>query len=213
MANLIEDLGVGYVNDNLSGALLFHNNVPHLIQEVRSDRISTTAFQGNMAKPVQVAGVNLPAKLLDKGFESLAHPPLGYRTAAAGKVLLELKNKQSFKRGLQLAEVITRFPPVTTYIAERFDIDLAYYMRSDVKAVACVENCFIPLAKGLEMIKAGEIFVFAISPKLAVIPCSRPKEYLEIVYEGRPVGNISIEGVVTGKITNVKSIMENLNGK
>lgn len=213
MANLVDDLGIQYVNEGLVGALLFHNNTPHQIQEIGRTAISTIRFSGSMAKPVQTSGVNLPTALLDKGFEALAHPDLGYRTAANGRVLLELRQQQSFKRGLQLGEIVVNLPPVSKYIADRFSIDLKYYTRADVKAVGVTEECFIPLAKGLEMIKQGEIFLFAVNSRLAVIPCNRPKEYLEIVYDGRPVGNISDKGVITGQITKAYKIMEKLNGK
>lgn len=213
--NLIDDLGINYVNDGnvgLVGALLFHNNLPHQITRIRGDGIETVRYSGNMAKP-SMEEVILPTNLLDKGFESLAHPDLGYRTAANGKLLLEFRQQQSFRRGLQLGEIKIRYPPVTQYIADRFDIDLRYYNRGEVKALATIEPCFMSLAEGLQRVKDRDIFVFAISPKLAVMPCSRPKEYLEIVYDGRAVGNISPEGKITGKITKVNTIMEKLNGQ
>lgn len=213
MANLIDDLGLQYVNEGLVGALLFHNNIPHQIQEVGRTAISTIRFSGSMAKPIQNSGVALPTNLLDKGFEALSHPDLGYRTAANGRVLIELRQHQSFKRGLQLGELMVNIPPVSKYIAERFSIDLKYYSRPDVRAVGVVEDCFLPLAKGLEMVKQGEIFLFAVNSRLAVIPSSRSKEYLEIVYDGRAVGNISDKGVITGRITNASKLMEKLNGK
>ena len=213
MANLIDDLGSSYINESISGALLFAKGFPHQIQRIRSNGIETIRYSGSMAKPITTSEVMLPSKILDKGFEALAHPTLGYRTAADGKILFELRQRQSFRRGLQLAEIVVKFPPVTQYIAERCGIDLKYYQRPDVKALACVEDCFLTLQEGLKRVASKETFTFALSPVLACMPSSKPSNYLDLVFDGRVVGNVAEDGTVTGRITKVNKIMEKLNGK
>jgi len=210
--NLIDDLGLEYVNENLAGALLFKDGLAHQIRDVTPKRIRTLRYSGSMKEP-KMEEIVLSTSFFDSGFSSLAYPELGYRTSADGKILIDLRHQQSFRRGLQINEIIVRYPPVTEFIADRFDIRMDYYHQHEVVAMAVTENNFVSLAEGLRRVKDKEAYLFAVNKHLAVMPSGVEGEYLEIVYRGRTVGSIDENHKITGRITNVKAIMEKLNGQ
>lgn len=211
MSNLIKDLGVPYCNENLIGSLLFVEGVPHIINEITQRGISTTSFKGQISKPV-LANVNLPVTILDKGFESLKYPRLGYRSAAKGKVLMELELIPNFKRGLRPDSLQVTFPAPITFLADKLAIDLNHYTRDNVKPLIVASEDYMSMQDGLAAIRKGDIYTFAVSHELAVIPAAIEGGYLEIVYRGRTVGEIAASGKVSGTITKVNKLMEHLNG-
>ena len=211
MKNLAEDLGVEYVNEWVSGALIFKGGVANLINRVEESEVDVRMFSGTMAV-IKSNSMSIPLSIFDGGFNSLEHPALGYRTAASGKILLQLRQRQSFKRGLQLNELTVAFPSVTHYIANKFRIDLDYYCRPEVKAVACTDKCFLTLPEGLQLVKDGGAYVFAVSDQLAVVPSHISSRYLDILFDGRIAGHVSPLGKVTGRIASSGILMEKLYG-
>lgn len=212
MSNLINDLGRDYCLENIVGSIFFVDGAPHLLADIDRHELLATRIDGTAEAPLTVQ-VRLPiSPTFDKGFESLAHPNLGYRVAAGGKLLLMLTSTPSFRRGLQHTGLRSNFPTVSEYIAHKLELNLRMYNDPYVKARLVVETNFTPLAEGLKKIADGSLYLFAVNEDIAVVPSPRKGLYLDLLYKDRIVGHIDTSGSITGEILKANKMLEALYG-
>ncbi|UFK09561.1 hypothetical protein [Xanthomonas phage DES1] len=128
-----------------------------------------------------------------KDMSTFATPELGYRTGAAGKVLLYItRNPGTYHRGTSTAILSVESSDLTAWLASENVVDLASE-QSDTKLTDMVMNPeFLTMSQGLEAIRAGRIASFAINANVAVTPAE--EESQDIWYKTRRVGKINSDG-------------------
>lgn len=206
MANLIQDLGSNYFNEFMPHALFSFEGKGYRVHTAVGDGVACYLMKGTTSKPSEEMVV-LPFSAFDEGMSSLKHPPLGYRAAMDGQVLMYLNRTFSTRRGLQVRDISVSFHDVALQCARVRGIDLDYFQGSDVKSHLVFDTNFTPFLEGFNAIKKGDIASFAVSPDFAVAP-SDTVEYLEIMFRQRRVGTVSENGRVSFIVPTLKPAWE-----
>lgn len=131
--------------------------------------------------------------------EKFAVPELGWRTAAAGRVLVYFaRSTRTYKKGICLDSVTYDFAPHTLELMNSGSLSMDYYARPAVKGHMILSPQVLTLAEGLRGMNSGELMSFAISPQVAVAPALDGSDGTYSVYHKLDiVGTLTSRGRVT----------------
>jgi hypothetical protein len=198
--NLIERLGPEYCTQRLSGALFNYEGVVHEFGTVGTKKVECTAYHGTPEK--HEAKVALVPTSFFTDWGALRFPTLGYRQAAGGQMLFLLGRKGSVQRGLQLRQLQVHMHPVTIACAIHLGVDYHFHRTGGALILNTMQPQYTPFMEGLEAVMKGERPAFAVSADFAVAP-AEDVDFLEILFRGRRIGEVSEGGNVTITATGI----------
>lgn len=194
MTNLVEELGQSYISQWCAGAAFADDNKAYLLRRVEHSGIVCTAVElDSRSAPSQVT---LPHSYL-KGFDSLAYPKLGFRNIStqAGLTVGWLRLPRSAARGMRLNSLEIQHVGSPAVLLEDLNekwhrITVQGRLRSIFRPI------FIPFAKGLSKLLAGELHGFAVSEDFAVALCCEisPDVVAAIYFRTKIVGHVRLDG-------------------
>ena len=221
MANLITDLGMGYVSDFFSGALFLHKGEGYKFSGEFSEQliagenrhgavINVHKIAGTILRPKYIPA-HLPLSVLDNGFSSMAFPRLGYRCYQQGQILLYLDRTFSVRRGLHTRDIGVSFHEISSLCEAEGRVSRAFYTNTLVKEFSVFNPTNTPFSQGVARVAAGEALSFCINEDFACAP-SPSTAFLELLYRGKPVGTVRESGNVEMFVPHLSKHWEAVNG-
>jgi hypothetical protein len=80
------------------------------------------------------------------------------------------RNNRAYHRGTSAKILFRKLSPSTQFLLDTENIDIKVYADNYVTTKMVMTPKYVPFREGLEKMRSGELFSFAISPTLAVIP-------------------------------------------
>lgn len=202
--NLVEELGVNYFTDRFNQAVfLDKDGRPAMVTRDRGsieDGINVQVFTG---EPVTGGSVvdSAPAKVPFSFFSSLkvfAVPPLGWRMSRDGSWLTYMSranNHRRYYRGVTMDNLSQTAAPTSEFLMETGNISRKVVKSVPYAASLLMRPYYLPLRDGLAAMERGDIFSFAVSATIAVIPAAGGKR--DILFNTRKVAEVSKDGEVS----------------
>ena len=188
MPNLIQQIGADYFRRRFQLAFFRDDGGhPAVLQSMHDGRsVETQRVIGDVDR-VTTENRMLPATFFDS-LERFTVPPLGWRCAYQGKLMVHLqRNNSSYDwRGTGFNNIITHFAPLTSALQ---DDGLVNTDLTPAQMCALTFNdAFMSLQQGVDEIRAGRRLGFAISPTVAV--SVKNEDTLEVYFRQFAVGTI-----------------------
>jgi hypothetical protein len=194
---LITKLGGDYCTQRMNGTLFNYEGVPHEFIEVEgSGNVYCVRYKGT-PEQAKVDTCRVPGAFF-QSWGAIRWPKLGYRQAANGQVLMQVGRRGSVQRGLHKAAITASPHLVTQCMRDHYGLNYSHFMQGEALYILTMRPEFTTLSAGLEQVLAGKIPAFAVSEDFAVAPHPQV-EFLEILFRGRRIGEITERGDV--KIT------------
>lgn len=207
MSNLIQDYDRSWFNSKFAGAMFFHKGVASRVVEATRSGVLTDLVvrHGGKVKEVRVTLPYDEFKTSDK-FQA---PDLGYRHMMNGKVLVFIRRENtSYVRAVALRNIRGEESQLTTQVINEglvkdpiTDADLHY---------AVMHPNYIPLHRGIEMLRQRKMLSFAASPVVAVEQSPMLDGSLNILAAGKVVGTVSIDGTMNITLPFANNLIEDL---
>lgn len=170
--SLIEELGLDYFNERFNGSMFFDENKNVCIVSTEKfirNNIYAKMVEGTVDKPI-VKEHSVPFEFFTD-LTVFKTPLLGWSMAAEGKYLAHLsRNNRSYHRGTSSKTLLRRIAPSTKFLIDTGSVqpDAFTDMYTTARSVMAPE--YVPFRQGLEAMRRGDLFSFAVSPTIAVIP-------------------------------------------
>jgi hypothetical protein len=196
MADLITELGATYCNDLMQGAMFLHEGVPYEFERALAQLdgnilVSCTRYTDDADKPkpkvVQISST------VFTDWSTLAHPQLGYRMAADGRMLAYVTKIPGVRRGISAGSLIITPHDVSWVCEENGLVDTNHFLNGTGKPAFVMCPKFFTFTEGIAKILKREIPAFAISADFAVAP-NRDVKFLEVLYKQRRIGEVDEKG-------------------
>lgn len=193
MANLVEDLGVHYFNQSMSGAVFMYEGVPHLFGSMLRD-VQSEVYPLESPESPRFACWGPPRVVPTQVFDSFsvfATPKLGYRNYLDGNgnnVLVHLSSTRSTRRG---------FRPDTTQARAVNASSTRAGLPHGAGIVSCAydKSSFLSYQDALSALRTGELLGVAMSPDLALVAdYSSPGGYMAVMFRGQKVADVDDYG-------------------
>lgn len=198
--NLVSETGRDYFYDRFGGSYFYGpDNVVCMIDANARNRSDTSIIVQRL-EGVKERVRKVRAEVPNDFFQDMSFlraPPLGWRTAAKGKVLAYFsRNNHSYARGYNTKNVSPTWASHSEFLQRYGNLNLAYFSQDEAKGKLVMEPEYMSLSAGLQEMNAGRIVAFAVNPDVAVIPES--EETYALLGRMGQVGSVNAE---TGAIT------------
>lgn len=202
--SLIRECGVDYFMDRFNGSMFFDpDGNPAYVDGSGSrsytrDSIPIVSVMGTCEKPTNTQGF-LPSEFF-KSFSTFQVPPLGWRQAAKGRYLTHFSrhNRSGVRRAIAVDNVRRWTSPATNYLARSDNVSTSYYERPSSTIHLIMKPEFTPLQEGLAAMRKGDLFSFALSSNIAIIP--EVDDAFAIYFNTHKVGTISSNGELNCRV-------------
>lgn len=207
MSNLINDYGRDWFTSKFAGAMFYHRGVPARVVEATRSAVVTDVVVKHENKVKQMR-INLPYDEF-KSSDRFCAPDLGYRHLMNGKVLVFIRRENtSYVRAVALRNIRAEESQLTTQVIEEglikepiTDADLHY---------AVMHPNYIPLHKGIALLRQRKMLSFAASPVIAVEQAPSLDGKLNVLAAGKVVGSVDNDGVMNIILPFANSLIEDL---
>lgn len=193
--NMVQQLGTDYFSQRFGGSFfLGPEGHPCKIENRRwrdDTSVPTITYTGTPEKPGVTEGYTPADYFPDMSI--LRTPRLGWRTAGRGKYLAHLsRNNTSYQRGVCPANLKRELAPHTSYLINYGEFAAGTFMSDSATALLIFNQKYLPLAEGIELLNAGKILAFAVSPAFAIVP--QDEDTYAMLAHNRKVGTVSKSG-------------------
>lgn len=207
--NLVEELGTSYFLDRFNHSMFLDPEgrpayINHGIPTARGT-IPVASIEGPVTKPSVIEG-SLPYDFF-KDLSVFAVPPMGFRSANNGRYLVHYsRNNRSYRRGVSTDNINRWVAPSSMYLMNEGALSYDYYDRPTSTIMMIMKPEFTPLKEGIAKMKAGELFSFAASSNLAVIPAV--DDAFALYFNTNRVGTISADGSLSCTVPMVSNMIK-----
>lgn len=207
MSNLIESYDRRWFNTKFSGAMFFHKGVAARVVEATNSGVLTNMVLKHNSKVKEML-VTLPYDEF-KSSDKFQAPDLGYRHMMDGKVLVFIRRENtSYVRAVALRNIRAEESQLTTQVIEEglvkepiTDADLHY---------SIMRPGYIPLRRGIELLRQRKMLSFAASPVIAVEQSPELDGTLNVLAAGKVVGTVNKDGAMNITLPFVNNLIEDL---
>lgn len=197
--NLVQELGSAYMSERFYGSMFYDEEkrpcyIDNNVAWPR-DKIAAVALTRADPDKPEAAPVALPYPFF-KDMSVFWTPPLGWRMAGEGRYLAYLRrNNRSYHRGIA-SHILTRWlSPASEILMDSDNLNYGQYDSLNATLALVMNPQYIPLRQGSEAMRKGDLFSFAASPTVAVIPGLNDTQ--SIYFNTNKVGEISAKGVIS----------------
>lgn len=191
--NIVEQVGADYFSSRFGGSFFFGpNGQPCILQG---------AFSRNVVDAHEVTGpktaktIHIPRDFF-QSFQFLTMPPLGWRSAQRGRVLVYLsRNNTSYTRGVNSKNIFKTFAPHTEYMFRMGKLDKLELLRAEQLLLLVANPQHMSMEEGMAELNAGKRMAFTNGDEIAIVPESNTK--YNIYCGTQIVADITPEGEVT----------------
>lgn len=207
--NLVEELGANYFLDRFNRSMFLDPEgrpayINHGIPAGRGT-IPICSIEGPVTKPTVVEGT-LPYDFFT-GLSVFSVPPMGFRSANNGRYLAHFsRNNRSYRRGVSTDNLHRWLAPSSLYLMQEGALSYDYYDRPTSTILMIMQPEFIPLKEGIAKMKAGELFSFAASSNLAVIPAV--DDSFALYFNTNRVGTIGADGSLSCTVPMISNMIK-----
>lgn len=197
--NLIQELGTNFVRERFNESLFVdeNGNPCYITTKVRWEPRSVAAFRlSGSPEDVKKEQTNIPDNYF-KDLSVFGTPALGWRMNGDGTYLVHFSknnrmNNTGYHRGLNPRNIDRFVSPATRYLVETDNLKEDKYEQLATQAMLIMRPVYKSLRHGLEEMRKGNLYSFAASPVLAIIPAEN--EGQSIFFNTRLAAKISKEG-------------------
>jgi len=195
MGNILTEYGSEEFSERVIGAVVEYEGKPHLLTRLLSKQVVQAIKIEGTPEKLKQEDVMLSTDIFT-GMAMLKHPPLGYRSAAAGQYLAFFsKVPTPMRKGLHMDRYLNvKVNELSKYLQSYTDISFQHYNVPEVKASLIWTDCFLPLHEGIKRMRGGELLSFVVDNNFAVVPDWKQTDNLVILYRDRAVGHIKPNG-------------------
>lgn len=207
MSNLVDDYGRDWFNSKFMGAMLTYNGVSLRVKEAARNGVICTAVVKHDDK---VKGMNISIPNSEFGSsDRFSAPDLGYRHMLDGKALVFIRrDNTSYARAVSLRNIRAEESQLTTQV---FDSKLVSCDVSDDDLhYAIMQPNYIPLHRGIALLRKRNMLSFAASPVIAVEQSPLLDGTLNILAAGKIVGGVDAQGNVNITLPFASKLIEDL---
>lgn len=207
MSNLILDYDRSWFTGKFGGAMFYHKGVAARVVEATRSGVLTDVVVKHEGKVKEVR-LTLPYDEF-KTSDKFSAPDLGYRHMMDGKVLVFIRRENtSYVRAVALRNIRAEESQLTTQVLNEglikdtiTDADLHY---------AVMHPNYIPLRKGIELLRQRKMLSFAASPVIAVEQSHLLDGTLNVLAAGKIVGTVNTDGVMNISFPFASNLIEDL---
>jgi hypothetical protein len=211
MSNLVKELGDRYFKQRFVHAMFAVDGMPHFLDSESmwpNGKVTAVKVLGPAEKP-KTESVNLPWHFFDS-FDKFRVPPLGWRMAAQGRVLIHFTRngirRAGYRRGVAPENLRKYYAPSSIFLDRGGNISLHYYNGTAATTSLIMDPKYMSLKEGIEAMDNGDVVGFAANANIAVIPAvSRGKT---VMFNTNFVGTISKDGEVKCESPIIESILK-----
>lgn len=195
--NLINDVGRAYFADRLRGCVFkgpdgstcILDDDPYFDGDVRVRKIKMSGMQATQS-------IEHIPKNFFTSLKFLKVPPLGYRTASRGRVLLYMsRNNTTYTRGISVPNNLTvEYSPHTEFLISMRKINHTKLMNDGFLASLVLNPEYLTLDEGIKQLNAGSILSFAINHEYAVAP--EDDTTYTLLFNKKKVGTVTPEAEI-----------------
>jgi hypothetical protein len=199
MANLVKELGEGYVLERFAQTMFFNDKEqPSYIDPNRraTERgLATVALTGTAEKPV-IENTYTPFDFF-KDLSVFKLPDLGWRMAAEGRFLGYYRrnnrmDQTGYKRGLTPRNLERFVSPATEFLQDTGNLSEDHYTKPEVEVLLIMKPTYLRFKEGLQLMRAGKLFSFCTSPMIGIIPDVNDSQ--AIYFNTRQVAKVDNKG-------------------
>lgn len=212
--SIIKEVGLNYFLERWDKAFFKHedngrtcyiNGGPSADRYGNNIGVQCTSIFGDIAKP-QSEGIIIPETYF-KDMSIFKTPPLGWRMANQGRYLAFFRrNNKVYRRGV-CYDILQRWEaPSTTFLLNTGSISKDFFSRIEPTALMIMEPKYTPLHEGIAAMRKGELYSFAVSPNIAVIP--DVDDTMALFFNTAKVGIVNKNNQVECKIPAVITMAE-----
>lgn len=207
MSNLISNYGVDWFTSKFGGAMFWHRGAPARVHKATREGVlaNFVVKHAGKIKPVQAL---LPHSEFVNS-DRFNAPDLGYRHMAGGKILVFIRRENtSYVRAVALRNIRAEESQLTTQVLNS-DL-ISDPITDDDLHYAIMQPGFIPMHKGIELLRQRKMLSFAASPVIAVEQSPELDGSLNILAAGKSVGTVSVDGTVNITLPFAINLIEDL---
>lgn len=211
MSKLITDFGLDRFNSAFQGAwFIGPDNKVHEVRraDILHDfdldkdtyRVKTYSTETGPDRIVPVE--NVVDGDFFKDFNAFSYPPLGWRSAINGRLLVHCSfSVGSYQRGLKHSNVEATLHPVSYWARDigLLDGDPSELLTSMRMGHMVMMPQYTTMDKGVRRMNEGKIMSFAINERIAVCIGADASAY-DLLYDTACVGKVSHDGTITSSI-------------
>lgn len=216
MPNLVDQLGVRYIREMVTGAYIQKDHILHCINapDDSTRRFVTKTIDLRQQNPKWASSTELRFDDIPD-FSAFKFPKLGYRQFRQGKIgtiVVHVSTARNAYRGLREESLVVNPLPVFELFQARIPDGLDSI--NSARRIREVFNpTFTPFSAGIKQLLDGSIAGFAVSEDLACgISFEGQDRAFDIYFRGRVVGTVDERGniSITNKILQRDSIKRKL---
>lgn len=170
--SLIDELGLEYFNERFAGSMFFDkdkNVCTVATNKFIKNHVHAKVWEGPNERPT-VKDHSVPWNFFTD-LSVFKTPPLGWSMSADGTYLAHFsRNNRAYHRGTSAKILFRRLSPASQFLADTGNVNHEMYMDTGVTTKMVMTPVYVPFREGLEKMRKGELFSFAVSPTIAVIP-------------------------------------------
>lgn len=214
MGNLITELGAQFVRERFNHAMLYDDKGnPCYLETGRNwntGLVPVTAVTGTPDKPV-IEKKGIPYAFFSS-MSCFKVPDLGWRMAAEGRYLAHFRknnkmNRTGYRRGFNPNNSEITVSPATLYLQETKNLSDTHYDKLEVQTLLVMRPEYMKFDEGIRMMKEGDLFSFAVSPVIAVIP--DVNQGFMIFFNTRQVAKLTNKGTLVCPNETIKTYLKN----
>lgn len=207
--NLVKELGMEYFQDRCRNSMFFDENKRscYIGDEWGGAGIPIYVVSGTTEKPVTTQERKGADFFTDLSVFST--PPLGWRMAAEGRYLAYFRrNNRSYHRGVAHHVLTRTVSPASQYLMETDNLSHNFYEDRAPTAHMVMQPSYISFRQGIEAMRQGELFSFAASPIIAVLPDVNGKQ--AVYFNTTHAATVSPEGEIECGSPAIMSLIKEL---
>lgn len=207
--NLVKELGVQYMQDRF-GYCMFYNNdgLPCYVDPTIAwgrGKVGVKMLEGPIEE-VRSTSVQVPETFFTD-LKVFSVPPLGWRMSSDGRYMAHFRrNNKSYQRAVAPKVMLRTLSPATQFLVDTDNVDDQYYNTVDGTVMLVMSPKYIRFREGLRQMREGELFSFAVTPNLAILPWTEGRQ--SIYFNTMQVGMVEENGDVNCPNPQVNALIE-----
>jgi hypothetical protein len=192
--NMIQEVGNRHFFDRWAGCMFYDKDgKPNYIRGQAPDGVIVGVIKGTASKPSMEEKI-LPNDMFQK-LTMFKVPPLGWRATAEGRYMAFFnRNNKAYRRGVGASSLQRWISPATQYLINTKNISKEFYDKEIATVALIMMPEYHSLQDGLRLMRSGDLFSFAVSANLAVIPDK--DEGKALYFNTNKVGQIMKDGTL-----------------